>query len=103
MYRIRRARYLQALILAPNFFSVKLILLLTFLTVVLVGSDVTPDKVFVTIAIYQAIRVPITVFIPFAVQNIAEMRISFDRLQVRGDLDLTSCPLLYPSCSARLV
>ncbi|KAK7479006.1 hypothetical protein BaRGS_00029767, partial [Batillaria attramentaria] len=79
--RIRYARFTQALILAPNFFSVKLILLLTFLAFTLSQGAMTPEHVFVTISLYQAIRVPITVFMPFAVQNIAEMRISFDRVQ----------------------
>ncbi|XP_076435453.1 ATP-binding cassette sub-family C member 4-like isoform X2 [Babylonia areolata] len=79
--RIRTARYLQALILAPNFFSVKFVLLLTFVTYVFAGGHMTPEKVFVAIAVYQAIRVPITVFIPFAVQTISEFRICCERVQ----------------------
>ena len=56
-------------------------------------------QVFVTIALYQAIRIPITVFMPFAVQNMAEMRVCFDRLQVRADIDSSdSCSSAYRVC-----
>lgn len=42
----------------------------------------TSEKVFVAIGIYQAIRVSITVFMPFAIQTIAEMQVCCGRLQV---------------------
>ncbi|KAL8592431.1 hypothetical protein ACOMHN_021373 [Nucella lapillus] len=94
--RIRTARYLQALMLAPNFFSVKLILLLTFVTVVGVGGEMTTARVFVTIAVYQAVRVPITVFIPFAIQTMSEMRVCLQRLEVRADLHLWPLAFDFP-------
>lgn len=96
VYEIIKARYIQALILAPNFFSVKLILLLTFVTHVVIGKDMTVVSVFVTIAMLQSIRVPLTVFVPFAIQNIAEMRITFTRLQVM-ETRLPRSQLFFPS------
>lgn len=86
--QIRRGSYIQALILAPNFFSMKLILLFTFLAIGLSSGAMVAEKVFVTISLYQAIRVSITVFMPFAVQNIAEVHVCCDRLQVSFDFSM---------------
>ncbi|KAJ8309984.1 hypothetical protein KUTeg_011849 [Tegillarca granosa] len=62
--RVKRCSYVRGLIVGPFFVSTKLIVFLTFLSYVLTGNLLTPEKVFVTISIYQAIRLSTTLFIP---------------------------------------
>ena len=81
---MRSARYCQAFTLAPFFSSAKLIGYLTFLTFILSGNAITAEIVFVTVALYNPVRLIMTLFIPFAVQIISETIVTINRLQVGG-------------------
>eukprot|EP00055_Hartaetosiga_balthica_P012308 m.59252 g.59252 ORF g.59252 m.59252 type:complete len:1418 (+) comp7903_c0_seq3:26-4279(+) len=65
------------------FFFVSSILtsLLTFLGYELLIGGLTAEKVFTTIAIFQAMRINIAFFFPAGIQSISELRVSFDRFE----------------------
>lgn len=46
----------------------------------------TAEKVFMTISLYQAVRLSTTLFIPFAFQFLSEARVTTNRLQVSSSL-----------------
>jgi ATP-binding cassette subfamily C (CFTR/MRP) protein 4 len=49
----------------------------------MVGGQLTAEKVFVTVTLYQAIRLSMTLFIPFAIQFGSETMVTINRLKVR--------------------
>lgn len=79
--RVKSSSYVRGLILGPFFVSAKLIVFLTFVTYVMVGGQLTAEKVFVTVTLYQAIRLSMTLFIPFAVQFGSETVVTINRLK----------------------
>ncbi|KAH9505170.1 Multidrug resistance-associated protein 4 [Bulinus truncatus] len=82
---IHSARHHQAFVLGPYFISAKLILFATFTTIAMSGSPMTAYKVFFTSSMFQAFRLSLVLFMPFAIQHIAEMKVIFRRLQVSGE------------------
>lgn len=50
----------------------------------------TAEKVFMTISLYQAVRLSTTLFIPFAFQFLSEARVTTNRLQVSSSLSFLS-------------
>lgn len=80
--RIRMSNYIRALILGPFLVSTKFVIFLTFVVFVYTGGTLTAEKVFVTISLYQAVRLSTTLFIPFAIQFISETRVTIKRLEV---------------------
>uniref|UniRef100_T1IZ26 Uncharacterized protein n=1 Tax=Strigamia maritima TaxID=126957 RepID=T1IZ26_STRMM len=78
---ITKTSYYRAFNIAIYFTSSKLILFLTFLTYVLSGNSLTAEKVFVTVALYNNIRMIMTLLFPFAVAQGAETLVSIKRLE----------------------
>lgn len=76
------SNYIRALILGPFLVSTKFVIFLTFVVFVYTGGTLTAEKVFVTISLYQAVRLSTTLFIPFAIQFISETRVTIKRLEV---------------------
>ena len=80
--RVKKGAYIRALILGPFFVSVKLIIFLTFVTYTYTEHYMSAEKVFVTIGLYQAIRLSTMLFIPFGIQFAAETRVTCKRIKV---------------------
>ena len=79
---MRNLQYLRGLIVAPFFVSAKLISLAVFLAYSLGGGLMSPDRVFMTLALYQAIRLSTTLFMPFAITFSMEVKVTVTRLEV---------------------
>ncbi|XP_022343366.2 ATP-binding cassette sub-family C member 4-like isoform X1 [Crassostrea virginica] len=79
--RIRTSNNIRALILGPFLVSTKFVIFLTFVVFVYSGGTMTAEKVFMTISLYQAVRLSTTLFIPFAFQFLSEARVTTNRLQ----------------------
>lgn len=89
--KIHSARRTQAFVLGPYFISAKVVLYSTFTTLALVGGSMTPYRVFITIGLFQANRLSTTLFVPFAIQHIAEMKVVLQRLKVSAQPDFQVC------------
>lgn len=81
---------IRALILGPFLVSTKFVIFLTFVVFVYSGGTMTAEKVFMTISLYQAVRLSTTLFIPFAFQFLSEARVTTNRLQVSSSLSFLS-------------
>lgn len=83
MKKLCQSGYTRGLILGPFFVSQKMIIFVTFLVFVLgEGGMLTAERVYITVSIYKGIQLSTTLFIPLAVQFLAECRISIDRFKV---------------------
>lgn len=80
--KVKRSVYLRALIVGPFFVAMKLVVFLTFVPYVFLGRLLTAQKVFLTVSIYQAIRLSVTLFIPFAFQCMSETLVTIRRQEV---------------------
>ncbi|CAC5381267.1 ABCC4 [Mytilus coruscus] len=80
--KVKSCSYIRGSIIGFFFSSAKLIVFLTFLAYIMNGHALSTEKVFVTIALYQAIRLSTTLFIPFAIQFASETKVTVERLQV---------------------
>ncbi|XP_035217642.1 multidrug resistance-associated protein 4-like isoform X2 [Stegodyphus dumicola] len=80
--KIRRTAILRGVNLAMFFISSKVILLISFVVFVLgVKGDLTPEKVFVCMSLFNNLRVAMTLFFPYAIAQGAESIISLKRIQ----------------------
>ncbi|TNN61503.1 Multidrug resistance-associated protein 4 [Liparis tanakae] len=59
----------------------KIILFVTFTLYVLLGNTITASRVFVTVSLYSAVRLTITLFFPSAIEKLYETRVSIRRIQ----------------------
>lgn len=80
--KVKTLGYIRGLILGPFFVSAKLISLVVFVTFVYTGGQLRTELVFVTIALFQALRLATVLFMPFAVQFITETNVTFKRMEV---------------------
>lgn len=64
------------------FCSSKIILFVTFTLYVLLGNTITASRVFVTVSLYSAVRITVTLFFPSAIEKLFESRVSVRRIQV---------------------
>ena len=62
------------------FASLSLVSLVTFFTMHFRGVPFTPSNVFTAIALFNIIKMPLTNFIPFAVEKLTEVRVAFGRI-----------------------
>lgn len=74
--------YLRGLNMASFFVASKIILFVTFLVYVLVGNTISASRVFVTVALYTAVRLTVTLFFPNAVEKVSEAAVSIRRIKV---------------------
>lgn len=74
--------YLRGLNMASFFVASKIILFVTFLTYVLVGNTISASRVFVTVSLYNAVRLSVTLFFPSAVEKVSEAAVSIKRIKV---------------------
>ncbi|XP_074483833.1 ATP-binding cassette sub-family C member 4-like [Sebastes fasciatus] len=78
---IMKSSYLRGLNMASFFCASKLILFVTFTLYVLLGNTITASRVFVTVSLYTAVRLTVTLFFPNAIEKLFESRVSIRRIQ----------------------
>uniref|UniRef100_G3PLJ6 Multidrug resistance-associated protein 4 n=1 Tax=Gasterosteus aculeatus aculeatus TaxID=481459 RepID=G3PLJ6_GASAC len=78
---ILKSSYLRGLNMASFFCSSKIILFVTFTLYVLLGNTITASRVFVTVSLYSAVRLTVTLFFPSAIEKLFESRVSVRRIQ----------------------
>ncbi|KAA0713229.1 Multidrug resistance-associated protein 4 [Triplophysa tibetana] len=79
--KIMSSSYLRGLNMASFFVASKIILFVTFLVYVLVGNTISASRVFVTVALYTAVRLTVTLFFPSAVEKVSEAAVSIRRIK----------------------
>ncbi|XP_072433975.1 ATP-binding cassette sub-family C member 4 isoform X2 [Chiloscyllium punctatum] len=79
--KVLLSSYLRALNMASFFIASKMILFFTFLVYVLLGNTITASHVFVTVSLYSAVRLTVTLFFPAAIQTASEGLISIRRIK----------------------
>ena len=80
--RILFVANIKASTLAPFFSSGKMMVFLVFITYILLGNTITAEKVFIAIGLFNPVRLVMHLFIPFAIQMMAESRVTLKRIQV---------------------
>ena len=81
--------------MGPFFVSAKLISLAVFVAYSLNGGDMLPDLVFITIGLFQAVRLATTLFIPFAITFSMETRVTIKRAEVK--ISVSGYCVLFPT------
>ncbi|XP_055069172.2 ATP-binding cassette sub-family C member 4 isoform X1 [Misgurnus anguillicaudatus] len=79
--KIMSSSYLRGLNMASFFVASKFILFVTFTVYVLVGNTITASRVFVTVSLYTAVRLTVTLFFPSAIEKAAEAAVSIKRIK----------------------
>lgn len=85
--KIMKSSYLRGLNMASFFCASKLILFVTFAIYVLLGNIISASRVFVTVSLYSAVRLTVTLFFPNAIEKLFESRVSVHRIQEFLTLD----------------
>uniref|UniRef100_A0AAX7UF95 Cystic fibrosis transmembrane conductance regulator n=1 Tax=Astatotilapia calliptera TaxID=8154 RepID=A0AAX7UF95_ASTCA len=85
--KIMKSSYLRGLNMASFFCASKLILFVTFAIYVLLGNTISASRVFVTVSLYSAVRLTVTLFFPSAIEKLFESRVSVRRIQEFLTLD----------------
>ncbi|KAK2856772.1 hypothetical protein Q5P01_005507 [Channa striata] len=79
--KIMKSSYLRGLNMASFFCASKIILFITFTLYVLLGNTISASRVFVTVSLYSAVRLTVTLFFPSAIEKLFESRVSIRRIQ----------------------
>uniref|UniRef100_UPI0037E899EE ATP-binding cassette sub-family C member 4-like n=1 Tax=Semicossyphus pulcher TaxID=241346 RepID=UPI0037E899EE len=79
--KIMKSSYLRGLNMASFFCASKIIVFITFTLYVLLGNTITASSVFVTVSLYTAVRLTVTLFFPSAIEKLFECRVSIRRIQ----------------------
>ncbi|XP_072883242.1 ATP-binding cassette sub-family C member 4 isoform X2 [Hemitrygon akajei] len=79
--KVLQSSYLRGLNMASFFVASKIIVFFTFLVYVLLGNTITASRVFVTVSLYGAVRLTVTLFFPAAIQTASEGMISIRRIK----------------------
>uniref|UniRef100_A0A3Q2CNF4 Multidrug resistance-associated protein 4 n=1 Tax=Cyprinodon variegatus TaxID=28743 RepID=A0A3Q2CNF4_CYPVA len=80
--KIMKSSYLRGLNMASFFCASKIIVFVTFTLYVLLGNTISASRVFVTVSLYSAVRLTVTLFFPSAIEKLFESRVSIRRIQV---------------------
>ncbi|XP_061546477.1 multidrug resistance-associated protein 4 [Phycodurus eques] len=81
IYQIMMSSYLRGLNMASFFCASKIIVFITFTLYVLLGNKISASRVFVTVSLYTAVRLTVTLFFPSAIEKLYESRVSIQRIQ----------------------
>ncbi|MEQ2273001.1 Multidrug resistance-associated protein 4 [Xenotaenia resolanae] len=79
--KIMKSSYLRGLNMASFFCASKIIVFVTFTLYVLLGNTISASRVFVTVSLYTAVRLTVTLFFPSAIEKLFESRVSIKRIQ----------------------
>ncbi|KAF9984806.1 hypothetical protein BGZ75_003629, partial [Mortierella antarctica] len=77
---IWKANWMRAINMSIYFFFQPLVMLFAFVTYWLQGKTLTPDKVFVSLALFSTLRLSMTSYFPQAIEAMAEVRVSVRRI-----------------------
>ncbi|KAG0233737.1 P-loop containing nucleoside triphosphate hydrolase protein [Mortierella sp. GBAus27b] len=77
---IKKANTLRATNISIYFFFQPLVALFAFVTYWLQGKALTPDKVFVSLTLFNILRQTMTSYFPKAIESTAEVRVSVKRI-----------------------
>uniref|UniRef100_A0A674MHW2 Cystic fibrosis transmembrane conductance regulator n=1 Tax=Takifugu rubripes TaxID=31033 RepID=A0A674MHW2_TAKRU len=80
--KVMKSSYLRGLNMASFFCASKIIVFITFTLYVLLGNTISASRVFVTVSLYSAVRLTVTLFFPNAIETLYESRVSIQRIQV---------------------
>uniref|UniRef100_A0A3P8U3V8 ATP-binding cassette, sub-family C (CFTR/MRP), member 4 n=1 Tax=Amphiprion percula TaxID=161767 RepID=A0A3P8U3V8_AMPPE len=72
--KIMKSSYLRGLNMASFFCASKIIVFVTFTLYVLLGNKISASRVFVTVSLYAAVRLTVTLFFPNAIEKLFESR-----------------------------
>ncbi|XP_049853309.1 probable multidrug resistance-associated protein lethal(2)03659 isoform X1 [Schistocerca gregaria] len=78
---IRVTSYIRGILLSFIMFTTRISIFLTILAYVLLGYEITAEKVFVMTSYYNILRQTMTVFFPQGISQVAEGMVSIKRLQ----------------------
>ncbi|KAH9421088.1 Multidrug resistance-associated protein 4 [Dermatophagoides pteronyssinus] len=78
---IRQACYLKAINLSMFFVATRIVLFVCFITYVLVGNQLTSEAVFVSMALFNTLRLTITFFFPNSIGLASELLIGCKRIE----------------------
>nr|XP_020443413.1 LOW QUALITY PROTEIN: multidrug resistance-associated protein 4-like [Monopterus albus] len=78
---IMKSSYLRGLNMASFFCASKLILFITFTLYVLLGNTLSASRVFVTVSLYTAVQLTVTLFFPSAIEKLFESCVSVRRIE----------------------
>ncbi|MGH0118924.1 UNVERIFIED_CONTAM: hypothetical protein FKN15_054918 [Acipenser sinensis] len=82
--KVKKSSYLRGMNMASFFVASKIILFITFTTFVLLGNPISASKVFVTVSLYSAVKLTVTLFFPSAIERASETMISIRRIKFLG-------------------
>lgn len=85
--KVMKSSYLRGLNMASFFCASKIIVFVTFTLYVLLGNTISASRVFVTVSLYSAVRLTVTLFFPNAIETLYESRVSIQRIQVFAFID----------------
>ncbi|KZS03178.1 ATP-binding cassette, sub-family C, member 4 [Daphnia magna] len=103
---IKRTNHFRALNMSLFFTSSKLIIFLTFLVFIFTGNHLTAEKVFVTVSLFNNIRIIMTSFFPGAITMAAEARVSTKRIEnflLLDEIEKNAQAKVHPALSDCLV
>lgn len=89
---------LRAVNMGLFFMSSKLVLFLCFVTFALLGNTLTSECVFVSMALFNSLRLAMTLYFPFGVGQGAETLVSIRRLQVGPPVHQATAAAFSPCC-----
>ncbi|KAM9830036.1 ATP-binding cassette sub-family C member 4 isoform 1-T1 [Syngnathus typhle] len=81
IHQIMMSSYLRGLNMASFFCASKIIVFITFTLYVLLGNKISASRVFVTVSLYTAVRLTVTLFFPSAIEKLYESSVSIQRIQ----------------------
>uniref|UniRef100_A0A8D0RJ96 Multidrug resistance-associated protein 4 n=1 Tax=Sus scrofa TaxID=9823 RepID=A0A8D0RJ96_PIG len=79
--KILRSSYLRGLNLASFFALSKIMVFVTFITIVLLENVITASQVFVMVTLFEALRLTGTLHLPMAVEKVSEAVVSIRRVK----------------------
>ncbi|XP_037829737.1 multidrug resistance-associated protein 4 isoform X2 [Kryptolebias marmoratus] len=79
--QVLKSSYLRGLNLASFFASSKIMVFATFTVYVLLGNAITASTVFVTVSLYETVKLTVTLYCPLAVEKLSETLVSIRRIQ----------------------
>ncbi|XP_045033103.1 ATP-binding cassette subfamily C member 4 isoform X4 [Daphnia magna] len=103
---IKRTNHFRALNMSLFFTSSKLIIFLTFLVFIFTGNHLTAEKVFVTVSLFNNIRIIMISFFPGAITMAAEARVSTKRIEnflLLDEIEKNAQAKVHPALSDCLV
>eukprot|EP01134_Creolimax_fragrantissima_P003514 CFRG3514T1 len=81
MTHVRKAAFMKGTNLAFFFASPSIVSCAIFVTYHLTGGQLTAKKVFTVLSLLSVLALTLTLFVPFAVQGLAEIRVSLTRME----------------------